>query len=702
MKRAFTTLGLCLMLVGALASSALAQSVVTGPTGANPGGPKLSQFPSTALTGSGQELFWMQKNGQDTQVSSSQLQSLATGLSGQPGGLAPLDASGNIPRAYFGNELGQAPSQRLPNGQDDYSKFYTGNDVAGSGLGDYWSNAWSTNGASQLYQLLSAGSATTGTGQALWGPVAATVSYPCDVMGGCYTAYGVRVLVGGYAGPAFDLFRASDSTTRTIQFVSGIADFGTADNFCLGTTCTFTRVYNQTVNAGHDLVQLASGTAANNPTYSAYPIAGMRGIMFDNLFRLKVAPNNPAALQDVNFSQSSQNFGIMAAGVFLSGSNGSNFQSTNSSLFAFDANTWKIFQVANNLVFNDNSAFPASPVGSMSSGPNIIGMSGAATAANTFYFNDDHFFTPASAPVSHTLGTGGIGMIVGTCNPASTAACATSSVNGGAAFNLWGLMTFSSTLTKTNVQAGKQSLYQYFPVFPQLRQALVTIGDSLTDGNGAANNQTWPQQAQAMIVKPMKLYVQGYSGYRCDMLAQNVTNGTANGSVLSSWTYSLQNSGPNNIITVWCGTNDMYGSGFSAGTTFGNLQTLIAAIRAVDATDPILVATTIDRGAGTALAFAQTQVLAYNTQIRNSISAAHGGTGATTSLFLGDANLYLVDLGGISYLAPSATSINANSTTGCPGGVSCFTSDKIHLTQTAYTAISAAFQRAINSYGLVK
>jgi hypothetical protein len=110
------------------------------------------------------------------------------------------------------------------------------------------------------------GAATGGTTSAGGG----TGTGPCDI----YTAAGntcvaahstVRALLGSYSGALYQVKRASDKTTKDIGLLSpgGIAQSSTQDDFCTGTTCTITKVYDQ---SGHGNFLSAETPDAEDPS----------------------------------------------------------------------------------------------------------------------------------------------------------------------------------------------------------------------------------------------------------------------------------------------------------------------------------------------------------------------------------------------------------------------------------------------------
>ncbi|MFF4209114.1 alpha-L-arabinofuranosidase B [Streptomyces sp. NPDC001796] len=88
---------------------------------------------------------------------------------------------------------------------------------------------------------------------------------PCDIYasGGtpCVAAHSTtRALFASYNGPLYQVQRASDNSVRDIGVLSagGVANATAQDSFCAGTTCTVTRVYDQT-GGGNTLVYQGPG-----------------------------------------------------------------------------------------------------------------------------------------------------------------------------------------------------------------------------------------------------------------------------------------------------------------------------------------------------------------------------------------------------------------------------------------------------------
>jgi hypothetical protein len=125
---------------------------------------------------------------------------------------------------------------------------------------------------------------------------------PCDIYGAaqtaCVAAFSTtRALYGSYAGPLYQVTRQSDRTAANIGVLSdGFADAAAQDGFCANTTCTITRIFDQSPYhndltvappgfvikgkgpGGEDLPAVADSlpvTAGGHKVYGVYISAGM-------------------------------------------------------------------------------------------------------------------------------------------------------------------------------------------------------------------------------------------------------------------------------------------------------------------------------------------------------------------------------------------------------------------------------------------
>ncbi|AUG81815.1 alpha-N-arabinofuranosidase [Kitasatospora sp. MMS16-BH015] len=113
--------------------------------------------------------------------------------------------------------------------------------------------------------LLVAGLLTGAAGAVEAAPPVTAGQGPCDIYaaGGtpCVAAHSTtRALLASYSGPLYQVQRASDGTVQDIGVLSagGVSDAAAQDSFCAGTTCTITRVYDQT-GGGNTLVYQGPG-----------------------------------------------------------------------------------------------------------------------------------------------------------------------------------------------------------------------------------------------------------------------------------------------------------------------------------------------------------------------------------------------------------------------------------------------------------
>ncbi|WP_441247604.1 alpha-L-arabinofuranosidase B [Kitasatospora sp. McL0602] len=133
---------------------------------------------------------------------------------------------------------------------------------------------------------------------ALAGPSRAATQEPCDIYaaGGtpCVAAHSTtRALFASYNGPLYQVQRISDSASQNIgvQSAGGVADAAAQDSFCAGTTCTITRVYDQTGNSGNTLVYQGPGgtggaDTAATATTEALTVGGQKA------YALYINPGN--------------------------------------------------------------------------------------------------------------------------------------------------------------------------------------------------------------------------------------------------------------------------------------------------------------------------------------------------------------------------------------------------------------------------
>jgi hypothetical protein len=99
---------------------------------------------------------------------------------------------------------------------------------------------------------------------------------PCDVYASttpCVAAISTtRALYRAYTGPLYQVTRQSDKSHADIGLLaSGYANAAAQDTFCANTTCTITRLYDQSANR-NDLTPAPPGGAARGPGPDGYDI----------------------------------------------------------------------------------------------------------------------------------------------------------------------------------------------------------------------------------------------------------------------------------------------------------------------------------------------------------------------------------------------------------------------------------------------
>lgn len=99
---------------------------------------------------------------------------------------------------------------------------------------------------------------------------------PCDIFASatpCVAAYSTtRAMFSSYNGSLYQVERSSDSSTENIGInANGFANAAAQDSFCAGTTCTITKLYDQTSNH-NDLTLAPPGGAASGAGPSGYDL----------------------------------------------------------------------------------------------------------------------------------------------------------------------------------------------------------------------------------------------------------------------------------------------------------------------------------------------------------------------------------------------------------------------------------------------
>jgi non-reducing end alpha-L-arabinofuranosidase len=126
-----------------------------------------------------------------------------------------------------------------------------------------------------LLSALNMGCAAAVPGAAV-AAVAVANPQPCDLLASatpCVAAISTtRALYAAYTGPLYQVTRQSDNTHSDIGLLpDGYANAAAQDSFCANTTCTITKIYDQSSNH-NDLTPAPPGGAAKGPGPGGYDL----------------------------------------------------------------------------------------------------------------------------------------------------------------------------------------------------------------------------------------------------------------------------------------------------------------------------------------------------------------------------------------------------------------------------------------------
>lgn len=433
--------------------------------------------------------------------------------------------------------------RRSPLRTDDASKGYN--------VGDWWvydRTVW------QNYQN------TTGT--SIWTKQFNSNLAMCDAVTGAAGCYGVYRLKAAYTGNAFQVTRSSDSTTQAIGFdVNGYADWKATDTFCAGTTCGVSVWYDQSGN-GSDLSQ---ATQANMPQIFAGVFVGnSRAIAFGNVI---------AASNYLNSFMTNTSTAI------------TNRQNLTTLIIAHpDYNYQTAFYDVGQptpkySIYGDNYTTFGTKVNAGS----VLALNGSIVTKDQVMLVEDNAGTTTWAQNNFTKSVAGV-----TSSSASGLYFGgTSLANYPGRFSATAFVIFNSALSATNQNILVNSAYQMSGVVPQNYNNFVQIGDSITCCTGSNFNAELTQNIMQTIIQPpynsANLGVAGITAATYATVASTVA------------TDSFQ-TGKNNIVQNFLGTNDMAG-GTSAASTFSSIQSICTSFTGAGFSQ-CLVATPLPRGGG--------------------------------------------------------------------------------------------------------
>lgn len=443
-------------------------------------------------------------------------------------------------------------------------------------------------------------------------------------------AYGLRKIVSGYAGNCLQVVRGSDSTTLDIGFGSdGWIDAAALSAFLAGTTGKVTKWYDQSGNV-RDAVQT---TDAQRPLITALYVNGRPAItMQGGDASLGLYLDMPATV-----SVDRQACTVAAIG-----------------LPAYDGGlTWDLSSGGTMMNYHSSGGSAASET-VIYTGANIAGrpqnagracLAGLVSGVSGYTSFTDDEVTTGSAISSATVTTGRIG---------ATNFAITSKFSQTAlwqAFVVWG-----QAFTATQLDNLRRATYRQFNIYPQQRDNVFTLGDSITLG-AQARNDNWPRQMRPSINRPVDVWNMSELGWTIDNMTTNAAVRLA----------AVKKSGANNICILWGGTNNLKALETPAAT-YAKLVTLAGIVRG--AGYKLILATALPRNDWTG-GVTDADRLAYNALITAGWAGIADGladVGADPTMGVSaanaDATLYPDGIHpsalGCSYLAPTfAAAVNA-------------------------------------------
>ena len=432
------------------------------------------------------------------------------------------------------NGFSQAfPTARPPGATDDGAHGYS--------VGDLWLFG------GKVYQAKA-----VGTGIAVWQLQTAPYAPVCDLLGTpCKAAYGTYKLRTAYAGNAFSVTRASDSTTSAVGFDTfGNANCAAVDAFCVGTTCSANTWYDQSGNA----YDLAQATAANQPLMSGVKVGTACGITFwGNTVSLT---NTSVPVTNV------QTVSILATMVAV----GNNAANGNALLELGNATRKVTFEVENYSTYKlleIDSAFGSFRFNSGIKSQQPLSLL-LVNNGGTLSLTQNNQALTSAGPVTSSASTG---LQVGK-----------SSFSNPAGETLSSLIVWDAALSAADQKTVIQAADLANGIQPQETATVIAIGDSIsccifpTTGPYATDSIFYGQLAK-LLVRPANVLNYGMAG---ELASQMATDSTAIAALSVP-------SGATKIAIVEGGSNDLAAASQTAAQVYANDQTVCANVRAAGA-----------------------------------------------------------------------------------------------------------------------
>lgn len=345
--------------------------------------------------------------------------------------------------------------------------------------------------------------------------------------------YGDHLLTSCYAGNKYaDITRASDSTTATIGFIGTQADLPSMQQFCAGTTCTFTKLYDQ------------SGRANDAPSGSAPVLDFGQSIngfpaWFGGYFVMPVGVAYKASTMAAYMLSRSE---VLSNFMFQAGIN------INQNCGGFGGNACIRFQ-------NPASGFVVLSSNTLDYTPALVGGTLRSTTDAEYSINDFEYSSTATVSNGANQTGGNIG----------------GSSNSGMAANMFAI--WPRGFTTAEVAAFRAAVYASYSITPQVRDRVQTAGDSRTNGQNSTNNVNYPLQMEPHLLNIGRVVGTGVNGSQ--LQAQTITN------CYSGYGDCVAMSQPhtaNSWVVLWTGYNDFNSGGVSAGALNTSLTSWVSIV----------------------------------------------------------------------------------------------------------------------------
>lgn len=209
---------------------------------------------------------------------------------------------------------------------------------------------------------------------------------------------------------------------------------------------------------------------------------------------------------------------------------------------------------------------------------------------------------------------------------------------------------YPSQLTDTQITDARTAAIAAFGVPTSFDNHLVFVGDSITEGVYTDDNKTLPRIASASVAASNK------SVWNLGIAGQTMATITTSRSTHEATLYSGSITGKN-VFHLWAGTNDIIAGTGVASAVMSNIQTWVAAQKALGSSVRCVVGTCLPRvGFGSAGSAKDLDRQDLNTQIRNNASV----NGYTVADFAADPVLGLVASTADTSIFPDGTHLSSS------------------------------------------